>query len=111
MDLSGDETEQNKQQFVEAEDQGVSRFRPMYLQAAQKATLEELREQVLWQANVNAGKSYRLHVSVTGWRDPDGHLWQRNTILPYRDEGLGVHRDLVIVSVDFSASDQGVVTR
>ena len=108
---TGDNSEEVRQHTTTALDQSVTRFRPSAEFAEQSLNLKQAQERVLWRANVAAGKSFRVNVTVNGWRNPDGDIWKSNTILQYRDVGLGVNRELVIVSVDLSVSDGGVITR
>ena len=108
---TGDNSEEVKHSCTTALDEGVSRFRPLIENAEEALNLNQAQDRVLWRANVNAGKSFRVNVSVNGWRNPDGDIWKSNTLLQYRDVGLGVNRELVIVSVDLSVSENGVITR
>ena len=108
---TGDNSEQVNHHNTTALDQAVSRFRPTAGVAEESLNLKQAQERVLWQANVNAGKSFRVNVTVNGWRNPDGNIWKPNTLLRYQDAALGVNREFVIVSVDLSVSDGGVITR
>ena len=107
----GENSEQVRNTSTTALDQAVARFRPTAEVAEEALNLKQAQERIVWRANVNAGKSFRVNVSVNGWRNPDGDIWKPNTLLRYRDAGLGVNREFVIVSVDLSVSDGGVITR
>ena len=107
---TGDNSEEVRNHSTIALDQAVPRFRPTVEVAEESLNLKQAQDRVLWRANVNAGKSFRVTVSVNGWRNPDGDIWKPNTLLRYRDAGLGVNREFVIVSVDLSVSDGGVIT-
>ncbi|KAL6953374.1 hypothetical protein U1Q18_052068 [Sarracenia purpurea var. burkii] len=59
-------------------DPGFPRYRPLMLQAEQKATAEYVKARAQFEARARAAKSQGAVVVVVGWRQSDGTLWDRN---------------------------------
>ncbi len=57
-----------------------------------------------------ADGDYTLEYTVRGWRQSNGDLWEKNTLVTVKDFALGVNRQMLIHSVKFSMSEKGMVT-
>ena len=87
-----------------AYDKGVPRFRPRVVLAESMLTGAGLQLRANWIAQVNVGRATQAEVTVAGWRQPDGSLWQVNQIVPVDAPALGVQQDLLVVQTEFALS-------
>ena len=92
---------------AEAADVGVTRHRPLMIMAEEQATLASLKTRAAWEASTRAaaGKSYDL--TVQGWRDPSGAVWQADLLVPVVAPWIDVEGDLLIADVTFSLDEDG----
>ena len=88
-----------------------TRVRNLYLNAEESVDSKRASERAQWEAITRAGRSLRVSTVVNGWRDPDGNLWDHNTILRYVDRVFGLDQELSVAAVDFTVDTQGVLTR
>jgi prophage tail gpP-like protein len=66
-----------------------------------------------WEAAVRAGRSGTVSVVVTGWRDGDGNIWDKNKLIDVcipEIFGDTKYRQLLIVETAFSLSSSGGTT-
>lgn len=54
---------------------------------------------------------WRVAYVVQGWKQSDGKLWKPNTLVRVDDKVLGVHRQMLIVSVEYTLDAGGMKTR
>jgi prophage tail gpP-like protein len=83
-------------------DEQVPRYRPFVMQAEGEGTAEDARGRALWQARRDAGESVTVKLTVPGWRQEDGRLWQVNERVPVILPELGlVEEDLLVSAVSY----------
>lgn len=92
---------------AEAKDDTVSRRRPMIITLEGQATPERMQERAAWAVQRNAGAAIEVNITVTGWRDDAGKLWQPNYLVAVYDPWLGLDGSLVIKTVTFRQSSEG----
>jgi prophage tail gpP-like protein len=80
-------------------DPQVPRYRPFVMQAEGNADAATARARAVWQARRAIGQSLELKITVQGWRQKDGRLWQVNEIVPVDLPSMGVRDDLLIAEV------------
>lgn len=92
---------------AQAADAAVTRHRPLLVMAEEQATLASLRTRAGWEASTRAaaGKSYDL--TVQGWRDPSGAVWQADLLVPVVAPWIDLSGDLLIADVNFSLTPDG----
>lgn len=81
----------------EAEDAGVSRYRPTIIVSENQETATALQRRADWERNVRAGRSQRHRYVVQGWQHAGG-LWEPNLLVHVTDSALQVDHDLLVVS-------------
>lgn len=100
------------QQRAVALDPTVPRYRPRIVLAESMLTGAGLQLRANWLRQQAFGAGTRALITVQGWRQPDGTLWQVNQIVPVTAPALGVDQDLLIVGVEFAILlYEGRVTR
>ena len=87
-------------------DMGVTRFRPHVSGAEAQLDQAGMQRRVNWERNFNFGRSVSAEVSVAGWRQPDGSLWEINRLATCTAPFLHLDQDLLIVEVQHTIDDQ-----
>lgn len=92
-----------------AYDKGITRYRPLVIMAnVVDAGMEIYQTRANWEATVRMGRAWRHVVTVQGWRDANGVLWQPNSMSHLADDFLGIHGPVLISGVRYLLSeDQG----
>lgn len=63
-----------------------------------------------WEMNRRYGRSKRLRVTVDGWRDSAGNLWEPNTLIPISLPAFGLDDEMWLLGeVTYRKDDQGTV--
>lgn len=93
--------------FGEATDEVITRFRPFQKRADENVTNDLAKKQAAWEAQIRAGKSQRITVTVPEWRQSTDTLWSVNHRVPVRIEPLRADAIFLIVSVAFNLSNTG----
>ena len=66
-----------------------------------------LRDRATWERNVRMGRGNRGTVSVQGWRDADGKLWQPNTLVTVTSPMLWLDQaEMLIVGCVYTLDEQ-----
>lgn len=92
-----------------ADDDGVTRYRPMIVLADTEDSGTELQKRANWERNVRAGKAKELEYTVLDWEHDDG-LWEPNKLVRVFDPDARVDDKLLISSVTYSRSNSGTTT-
>lgn len=91
-----------------ATDAGVTRYRPLVIIADFMAIGDAAYQQrAQWEATVRAGRAYTASITVRGWRDTNGVLFQPNRLVQVDDDFLALHDTLLISAVHLSKSSAG----
>ncbi len=93
-----------------AVDAGVGRYRPLLVSVEGQTTKASAKARAVWEAATRLGKSLGASVTVTGWRQESGRLWQPGELVTLRAEPLGISGELLIVGVTRSLNEGGMVT-
>jgi prophage tail gpP-like protein len=73
-----------------ATDPAITRFRPVVIQAETPAPgAASPQRRAEWEASVRIGKALRYTLTLTGWRDDSGALWQPNGLVPVTSRRIG----------------------
>lgn len=91
----------------EAKDQGITRFRPMILQADGSSDTNSAQSAAEFESSIRASKSLSVKVVVQNWRRKDGAIWSQNEIVPVDIPSIGIKRDMLISNVQFKDNVDG----
>lgn len=61
---------------AKAEDPSITRFRPLYIVAGNELDQKTAQRRVNWEAQTRAAKASPLEVTVQGWTQSNGALWE-----------------------------------
>lgn len=100
---------QTSQQAI-AYDPGVPRYRPHVAMAESQLDQAGMQARVTWQARYAAARGAEANVTVRGWRQSDGSLWQLNTLVACTIPYLRMDQDMLIVGVDYTQDASGTRT-
>ena len=92
---------------AEAVDLGIERHRPLVVIAEDQGDGDAFADRARWEANVRAGRSRAVTVTVQGWRHAGGDLWRPNTIVTIDDDWLAANGDMIVAAVKFTRSESG----
>lgn len=95
---------------AQAVDPHVERYRPLSMIAEAQADAGDLRDRAQWEASRRAARARRPTLTVRGWRDAGGELWQPNRIVRVRDDWLEIDAELLIVTAALRYDAAGTVT-
>ena len=89
-------------------DELITRPRPLIVLAEAHSKNAALRDRAEWERNVRRGRSARGSITVQGWVDPDGNIWQPNTVVPVTSPMLWLDAAaMLIVGCTYTLDDQG----
>jgi prophage tail gpP-like protein len=100
-------TKQQLRPEATAGDSGVSRNRPLIVWHEGETTLDRMKERAVWQVKRGVGYAATASITVTGWRDAGGQIWQRNWLVYVEDDWIGIRGMMVIKSVTLSQDSAG----
>lgn len=100
--------DQNAHPLGEATDPDIDRYRPLVLLAEEQVDDTFAAKRAEWEARTRIGRGNRVFITVQGWLQGDGSLWELNTLATIRAPALGLD-DVTwsIVSVTFILDEQG----
>ena len=84
-----------------AHDAAVPLYRPKVTIGETQLTLAQMQARAIWQRQFAYGQATKASVTVSGFRQNDGTLWQPNQIVPARIPYLGIDADLLVVRVRY----------
>lgn len=92
---------------------GASRYRPKIAIADGEATPSRLKNAVEWESRMAARLSVSATITVSGWRDAAGKIWERNRLVYVKHPRIFLDQMMVIKSVTLSQdqSAEGEGTR
>jgi prophage tail gpP-like protein len=91
-------------------DPGVDRYRPLVIIAEGQADDAEAAKRADWEMRRRVAKAKTATVSVVGWRQEDGRLWQQNEMIWIRARYLGLDQEMLIGAVSFGYGAGGEIT-
>ncbi len=95
---------------AESGDPGVTRNRPLVVIAEDQLDPSTAQKRADWEASSRAGRARRVRVTVQGFRDGEGSLWQPNTLVQVESASLHVRRELLISQVTRVRGERGTRT-
>jgi prophage tail gpP-like protein len=92
--------------------QDITRYRLLVMKGEKAMGKVEAKARANWEAVTRAGRSAHIEITVAGWRDKDGNIYDVNRLCKVTDPVIGVDATLLSVSVRFLLDDrQGQVTQ
>jgi prophage tail gpP-like protein len=91
----------------EARDESVLRYRPYMVRAENQVSDGDAILRAKWEATTRAARSVTVSVTLAGWRQQDGSLWEINTLVKTEIPYLRISQELLITKVNFSLSMSG----
>lgn len=93
-----------------ASDKEITRYRPLLVMAEGQANAAQCQQRAQWEVAVRSGRSRRCTITVQGWRQDNGALWDINTLVPVNSPMLGVNTDMLISEVSYVLDESGQKT-
>lgn len=94
-----------------AMDENVPKHRPLLIIAEEKASISYCKARAGWEAKVRAAKSKTVRITVQGFRDLFGKIWEVNTFVRVEAPSIRVSGDLLITETEFVKDNGGSITR
>lgn len=93
-------------------DEAVTRYRPLIVRAESQVNPASARQRAAWECTVRAARSVTLNVTVQGFRQESGKLWEPNALTEVKIPFLRLEQELLISSVTFrrEASSGSITT-
>lgn len=91
---------------AEAIDDTVTRRRPMIIVMEGQSNPDKLKQRAAWAVQRNQGEAISVNLTVTGWRDDAGNIWQRNWLVHVIDPWLGLDGTMAIKTVVLRQDEQ-----
>lgn len=93
-----------------AKDDVISRYRPLVVLAEEHGDGVSASQRATWERNVRMGRGNRGTITVQGWRQPGGSLWQPNALVRVRSPLLWLDADMLIVGCTWTLDERGTQT-
>lgn len=92
-------------------DEVINRYRPLVVLAEAHGAHATFRDRAEWERNVRMGRGNRASITVQGWRDGSGALWQPNTLVQVHSPELWLDdAEMLIVGCAHTLDDNGTRT-
>jgi len=97
----------------ESIDECIKRYRPKLIKSSRPLTNSIAKKTVQWESNYRAGQSQSFNITVQGFRESNGDIWEINKLIDVYAPTLYINpmTELLIVGVTFSLSDAGSTTQ
>ncbi len=89
-----------------ADDDGVTRYRPMLVLAETPRDKKSLQTRANWERNQRAAASEKITYRLRGWGTPGG-LWEPNTLVPVTDERYGILANMLVSGAALTQTREG----
>lgn len=95
--------------FSEATDGGITRYRPKVIVGDGEMSISLAAKRAAWEAQVRAGRSGKLSLTLPTWRQSDGTLWSVNTLVACSVPPLRITPEvpLLIYEIEFKQTSEG----
>ena len=104
------QSEQSLNVSGECEDEGVDRYRPKVIISESASDANEVKVRAQHEAGQRLAKAQNLNITVQGWRQENGELWNVGNLTPVKIPFFGIDTDLLISTVSFNKSRGGTTT-
>lgn len=94
----------------QARDPGIIRYRPHLIVAEAQSDDASAAQRADWEMRRRLARAVRARVTIAGWRQDDGRLWQTNEMVWVDSPWLALDRELIIAEVGFTYDDGGALT-
>lgn len=91
----------------EAIDGGLGRFRPIIIIAENAVDNDGAQKRAEFESTFRAAKAMQVNVTVVGWKQKDGSLWEVNQLVQVDIRSIGIKQQLLIQKVKFDQSENG----
>ncbi len=91
-------------QEIQEFDPTVGRYRPIILFVEGDADDEKLKKRARWESSRRGGASCSVSVTVFGWRDQSGKLWEPTRLMAIKFPSERIDQDMTLSSVTFKQS-------
>lgn len=109
--LDGDAVDGHVAPSATVTDEAISRYRPRIILADDHGNKTRFRDRAEWEKNVRMGRGLRGSITVQGWRDAQGKLWQPNTLVNVTSPLLYLNEaEMLIVGCLYTLDDTGTRT-
>ncbi|MDP3228524.1 MAG: hypothetical protein Q8N13_11185 [Acidovorax sp.] len=85
----------------------IERYRPLTIVAEDQADAKRCQDRAEWEAGTREARSKRISVTVQGWRQSDGTLWEINTLTRMRCPWVREDEDMLISNIEYMIDMQG----
>lgn len=96
---------------AEASDPAITRYRPLIIIAEEQSDTAALKKRATWEANVRAARGQTCRLTVPGWRDPAGALWEPATRVQVVAPSLAIDVEMIVISAELERGDAGTLAR
>lgn len=93
-----------------SEDSGVKRYRPKIIVPPGSVDKKRAQEIADWERDRAAGEGRKANLTVSGWRDAGGVLWEPSWLVSCVFPWLRIDQDMLIERVTFKQGDSGTTT-
>lgn len=89
------------EKFARSTDEYIERFRPKVITADSEISTEMAQKRANWEAQIRAGRSASVNVSLPGWRQSNGDLWRENMTVYVSIPKLRIDGEMLIREVEY----------
>lgn len=89
----------------------VKRYRPLVINHDSKGSNADAKRRAQWEATIRQARSIEAEVTVQGWRQVDGRLWQVGEIVKVTAPSIGIQSEMLISELDFTLDENGTKTK
>lgn len=93
-----------------AVDSGVKRHRVLVVRQSGQADNATCQNRAAYEQQIRRAKTSEIRYRVVGWRQSNGALWTRNTIVTINDPVMAMDNALLISEVIYTLDESGEIT-
>lgn len=109
--LDGDAVDSHIAPAASVTDEAITRYRPRIVLADDHGNKTRFCDRAEWEKNVRMGRGLRGSITVQGWMDSAGKLWQPNTLVSVISPLLYLNQaEMLIVGCMYTLDDGGTRT-
>lgn len=90
-----------------ARDAGTTRYRPTIIIAENAVDNNGAQKRAEFESTFRAAKAAQVNVTVQGWKQEDGSLWDVNQLVQIDIKSIGIKSQMLIQKVKFDQSENG----
>lgn len=92
----------NTEKFATASDQYIERFRPKLITVGNDISSKGIQDRANWEAQIRAGRSIGVNVTLPTWLQSSGKLWRENMIVYVSIPKFRVDGDMLIQEISYN---------